>query len=127
MVRAIRAPTTHHSALFRSTRNATEHPPPPPPTSATGSLGPLCGAVIKGEYAWRALSRTLETCPKEQTSESWTTLGIGIALAVLAATIYYFKDALKSFLTLYVGKCFTTPLGVITFTFANGRGKVVSV
>ena len=45
--------------------------------------------------------------------------------AIVAATIYHFKDALKTFLTLHVGRCFMRPVGVVTLMFANGRGKVV--
>ena len=53
-------------------------------------------------------------------------MAIGIAFAIVGATIYAFKESLKAFLTLYMGRCFTTPVGVVTFMFANGRGKVVS-
>ena len=37
---------------------------------ATGSVGPLCGAVKKGEYYWSSLTNALEACPEQASATS---------------------------------------------------------
>ena len=94
------------------------------PLSATGSFGPLCGAVEKGEYYWSSLAKALEACPEEAGNE-WLTAVLGASAVVVASVIYAFRVAADAFLTTYAGKCYTTPAGVIRYTFANGRFKVL--
>ena len=79
----------------------------------------------KGDYYWAALSRTLEECPEEQTSESWTTVALGAAAVGIGGAVAANKDRLDEFMTRRGGRCYTIPAGVVRYTFANGRSKVM--
>ena len=100
--------------------------PPPPPPSVTGTFGPLCGAVEVGEYYWSSLERSIEACSDEDAgAKSWTTGGLVAGVLLIAGVIGAFKTKLDSMLTKRCGRWWTTPAGVISFTFANGRAKVL--
>ena len=101
------------------------HTPLPTLRSAPGTFGPLCGAVERGEYYWSSLTKTLEVCPEEATGDQWLTLVLGAAAVMLASVIHVYRAAVDEFLARTVGKRYTTPIGVIRFTFANGRFKVL--
>ena len=42
---------------------------------------------------------------------------------ILGGAIYSKKEFLDEFLSRRLGKCFSIPVGVIKYTFANGRSK----
>ena len=103
-------------------RTSNPHPPTP---SSIGALGPLCGAVEKGEYYWSSLAKALEACPEEASGNQWLTVVLGAVAVVLAAVVYTFRKAADGLLTRCAGTWYTTPAGVVSFTFANGRFKVL--
>ena len=72
---------------------------PPPPCSATGAFGPLCGAVVSGQYYFNSISRTLEACPeKDEEDEAWTTAILVVVFLCIAAVVSAVKDMLDAFL-----------------------------
>ena len=50
---------------------------------------------------------------------------MGVGFAVICVTIYVYRETVSKSLTKRLGACFTAPVGVVRYTFANGRGKVL--
>ena len=92
---------------------------------ATGSVGPLCGAVEKGKYYWSSLTKALEACPEQASGNQWlTAVSLAVAL-VVAILIYVYQTTLHGWLSAHAGKCYTTPARVFKYATANGRSKVL--
>ena len=88
----------------------------------TGSLGPLCGAVIKGEYTWSTLDQKLSECPESSATESLIKTVIGIVVAIAGGLFYARRKEIHAFL-LRVDRSglYKAIAGIIEMTFENGR------
>ena len=98
---------------------------PWPCHSATGAYGPLCGAVVVGEYYWSTLHASLEACHEQTSGDQLLAVVLLVVMtAVVAVATYVFKNVLHTRLSA-LGKCYTTPAGIIGSAIANGRFKVL--